>query len=216
MKILPKTRPQWIRFGVISAILFVAFAIRIGLPLIGSASYSPEIGDVLFQPLPRMDLVRVIEGVTRSPYSHCGVVLKEKGAWHVIEALGSVRLTPLESWLRQGRYGKFDVYRLKREYKDSIPLFIEKLREYLGLPYDIQYMMSDEAIYCSELVYKGFQDATGEELGVLVKLGDLDWEPYVETIEKYAGGPAPLERIMITPKHLSEASQLEKVYEFSF
>ena len=75
--------------------------------------------------------------------------------------------------------------------------------------------MDDEAIYCSELVYKAFYDATGEKLGKLVNLGALDWKPYQATIEKYENGSVPLNRAMITPKHLAEADQIVKIFGFS-
>ena len=81
----------------------------------------------------------------------------------------------------------------------------------MGRPYDIRYRMDDEKIYCSELIFKGYRDATGEELGKLVKFGDLKWvrhTPVILAIE----GSLPLNRIMITPRHLSEAKQLEKVF----
>jgi hypothetical protein len=42
----------------------------------------------------------------------------------------------------------------------------------------------------------------------------LDWRPFAEAIKKFEGGSPPLQREMITPKHLSEAKQLEKVYAF--
>ena len=69
--------------------------------------------------------------------------------------------------------------------------------------------MDDEKIYCSELIFKGYRDATGEQLGKLVKFGDLKWvaHPVILAIEE-----ATANRIMITPRHLSEAKQLEKVF----
>jgi len=32
--------------------------------------------------------------------------------------------------------------------------------KYLGRPYDYRYQLDDESIYCSELIYKSFRDAT--------------------------------------------------------
>ena len=63
----------------------------------GSEAYRPQAGDVLFQALPKgVDLVEAIEGVTRSNYSHCGVVLKGKdGSWKVFESIGLVKLVLL-------------------------------------------------------------------------------------------------------------------------
>jgi hypothetical protein len=73
--------------------------------------------------------------------------------------------------------------------------------------------MDDKFIYCSELVYKAYRDATGKPLGKLAKLGDLNWRPYVATIRKYEGGDPPLDREMITPIDLSKAPQLQKVFD---
>jgi hypothetical protein len=132
----------------------------------------------------------------------------------VIQALGTVRYTSLYRWIAQGRFGRFAVYRLKQDHADTIPRFITELDKFIGLPYNSHYDMDDNnAVYCSELVYKAYRNATGEGLGILVKLGDLDWKPYAHTITKVEGR-VPLQRIMITPKHLSEAKQLEKIYGF--
>ena len=71
--------------------------------------------------------------------------------------------------------------------------------------------MDDEKIYCSELIFKGYRDATGEQLGKLVKFGDLKWARHIPIIIEIEGS-IPVNRIMITPRHLSEARQLEKVF----
>lgn len=75
-------------------------------------------------------------------------------------------------------------------------------------PYDVKYELDDGKIYCSELLYKAYLDATGRELGELVALGDMNWRPYRQTIIKYEGGQPPLERQMITPRHMSESDYL--------
>lgn len=214
MKLLPKTKGQWVRFSSLVVIALLIFIVRFVVPLINLMRYEPQVGDILFQPLFREKFVRVIEGATHSPYSHCGVALKRNGKWFVIAAWGSVKYKSLYAWIRQGRYGQFAVYRLKPKYQKDIPRFIIELKKYLGLPYDIKLRMDDEALYCSELIYKAFKNATGEELGSLVKLKNLDYKPYLDFITKLEGGSPPLERVMIPPKQLSEAPQLIKVYGF--
>jgi len=212
MKIIPSSRWGKLRLLLIVGILFGLSVYFFIVPLYWYALYHPLEGDIIFQSLPRNDLVNAIEGATHSPYSHCGVVFKKEDAWYVKEAIGPVKDTRLYLWIIRGRGGTFAVYRLKGKYRQHIPEFIAALDTYQGRPYDIQYTFDDEYIYCSELIYKAFKDASGIALGRVVTLGDLDWEPYRKTISLVAGGTVPTDRMMITPRHLSEAEELEKVY----
>jgi hypothetical protein len=214
--ILPKSKWGWIRAAALTGILAALLVYFYLIPAVRLAGYAPQEGDIIFQSLPHVDLVDAIEGITGSPYSHCGVVAKENGTWLVIESIFDVHETPLASWARRGRWGRFAVYRLKPEYRSHIPEFIEELHAFLGLPYDYRYRMDDESIYCSELVWKAWKNATGEELGTLVKLGDMNWKPFEQTIRKYEDGPPPLDRGIISPRRLSEAKQIEKVYGGDF
>ncbi len=141
-----------------SAVLFLA----LGLGLACSAkpdkppdaAYEPRAGDVLFQALPKtVDLVVAIEGVTKSNYSHCGVVIKAKdGNWRVFESIGNVGSVPLRKWVARGRKAKFAAFRLKPEHNADLPAFLAVLPKYAGRPYDFRYRMDDRFIYCSELV----------------------------------------------------------------
>jgi hypothetical protein len=83
----------------------------------------------------------------------------------------------------------------------------------LGRPYDIRYRLDDEKIYCSELIYKAFRDATnGQQLGDLKKFGAMNWQPYETLIRQIEGGDVPVDREMITPVELAKARQLEPVF----
>ena len=106
----------------------------------------------------------------------------------------------------------FDAFRLKPEFQKFVPEFIKDSEAFLGRPYDFKYDMDEQFIYCSELLYKSMLNASGVRLAKLQKLGELKWQHYRSTIEKYEGGPVPLNREMITPKALSEASQLQQVF----
>ena len=216
MSFLPKSKLGWIRVGVLVLILLGLVVYFFVIPAVRYALYSPEEGDIVFQSLPRTDLSVAIEGISQSNYSHCGVVVKEDGKWLVVEALGDVHKTSLFTWVMRSRTGRFAAYRLKPEYRASIPKFVSALQPFLGRYYDFKYEMDDEFIYCSELAWKAWRSATGEELGTLVKLGDMNWKPFEETIRKYEQGPPPLDRMMITPRGLSEARQLEKVFGGAF
>ena len=195
-------------FEGLKAQLFVFFIIQ---NLLSLGAYQPKEGDLYFQSLPRNAVVNAIEGASESPYSHCGILVRKGDEWFVLEAIGPVMETPLAKWITQARDRHYDVFRLEAEHERNIPAFIKAARKYMGRPYDIRYRMDDEKIYCSELIFKGYRDATGESLGKLVKFGDLKWvrhTPVILAIE----GSIPLNRIMITPRHLSEAKQLEKVF----
>lgn len=179
----------------------------------GYLNYEPQGGDVVFQSLPHGPVVWAIEGVTRSSYSHCGIVAQRDGQWVVYEAYRGVSVTPLRSFLSRGRGGGFAVYRLRADHQEHIPETLACCEKYLGRPYDIRYRLDDEKIYCSELIWKAYRDAThGQLLGDLKKFGEMNWRPYETLIKQIEGGEVPVEREMITPVELSKARQLELVF----
>ncbi len=179
----------------------------------GYLKYEPQEGDVIFQSLPPGPVVWAIEGVTKSPYSHCGIVARKDGRWIVYEAYRGVSATPLKTFLFRGRGGGFAVYRLRGEHRRHIPETLLCCEKYLGRPYDIRYRLDDEKIYCSELIYKAFRDATnGQQLGDLKKFGAMNWQPYETLIRQIEGGDVPVDREMITPVELAKARQLEPVF----
>lgn len=107
-------------------------------------SYAPQHGDLVFQSLPCNPVIDAIEGCTGSPYSHCGIVISKADGWHVLEATGPVKETPLKQWIAQssiakGRREHFAVCRLKPEFQKHIAGMITAARKFTGRPYDIQY-----------------------------------------------------------------------------
>jgi len=145
-----------------------------------------------------------------------GSILSRDRRWHLRLAFHHVLevvVTPLRDYLERGRGGGFAVYRLRDEFTGHIPATLQCCRTYLGRPYDIRYRLDDEKIYCSELIYEAFRDATeGQELGSLSRFGDMDWGAYEVLIRQIEGGPVPVDRMMITPVGLARAPQLVPVY----
>ena len=182
----------------------------------GVAAYQPVEGDILFQSLPNppgLDLVDAIEGSTASPYSHCGMVFQEDGSWKVIEAIGPVKITPLDDYIARGRGKQVWAYRFDEASRKKVPAALTAMKRDLGKPYDPRYRFDDEAIYCSELIWRGWNAATGRELGTAVTLGSLNWQPYQAVIEAIEGpGNLPLDREMITPRDLAKAKELTRVF----
>ena len=204
-----KTSGRFCGAVVILALTFGACRFRDG----GGAAYQPAEGDVAFQSLAHNPLIDAIEGATESPFSHCGILHRTGAGWVVVEAIGPVKETALAEWIAQGRRQRYAIYRLNDRYRGKIPAFIRAAQSYAGRPYDIHYDLDDEAIYCSELIYKAFERSTGERLGKLQKLGELKWQAHAQVIREIEGGKLPLERVMITPRSVSEAPQLTKVFE---
>ena len=216
MKKTEKTTFQKYRSRLLLTIFTVLLCYNYIVPYAFFLFYQPKEGDIIFQSLPNAsDLVKAIEGVSDSPYSHCGIILKKDNKWFVNEAIMDVHSTPLLSFIARGRGKRFAIYRLTEQYQHHVKSVITELDKYQGKPYDFRYRLEDAEIYCSELIYNAYKDATNQNLGVCKKLGDLNWKPYKETILEHEGKQTiPLERLMITPIELSKAEQLEKVYSY--
>jgi hypothetical protein len=193
---------------VLGAIAF--FLLRPSLvPLL----YEPQHGDLIFQSLPHSRLVDTIEGVSGSRWSHCGIVLQEGEDWRVLEAIGPVRKISLNDWIGLGRGLGFAAYRLRDSLRDAIPAMVAAAETHLGKPYDAEYEFDRDKIYCSELIHIAYLEATGQRLGQVQKLGELDWRPYPKSILHLARlSEVPLDREMITPVSLTRAPELELVH----
>jgi len=194
---------------------FFCILLSLAAPLAraADASYQPREGDLVFQSLPHGELVDAIEGISGSHYSHVGIVIRKGNDWYVREAIGVVGESRLADWEARGRYHHaFNVFRLRDDLQHFVPALVRQTGTFLGKPYDYKFDMDDAHIYCSELIYKAMYDASGVRLGQLHKLGELHWQPYRRTIEKYEGGKPPLERAMITPLALSQAPELVEVH----
>jgi hypothetical protein len=169
---------------------------------------------LVFQALSlEVDLVVAIEGITESHYSHVGVLHRRGGAWTVIEATGGgVIYTPFERWKSVSRDGRWAAFRVQAAHRKHVPTFLANLHPHAGKPYDFKYELGQEKLYCSELVFHAWEKTTGQKMGKLTALGDLNWKPFLATIEKYNGGPMPPDRKIISPIELSKATQLKRVY----
>lgn len=213
---IKKSRPYAIYAVDLVAAVIILAGFYYGPAYVAILSYHPQEGDVIFQSLAHSPIVDAIEGVTESPYSHCAIVAKQDGKWIVLEAYDGVEMTPLSTFLLRGRGAGFTVYRLKDDFRKNIPQTIDCARKYLNLPYDVHYDFDDEKIYCSELIFKAYRDATGgDKLGKVVRFGDMNWRPYEELIRYIENGSVPVDREMITPRDLAKAEELEQVFTYS-
>lgn len=170
-------------------------------------------GDIIFQ-TSRSTQSLAIQRATHSPYSHVGLVFFRGGKPFVLEAIATVRYTPLAQWAARGAGGDYTVKRLKSPPNaDQARELRASAEKYLGKPYDLYFEWSDDRIYCSELVWKAYRDALGIELGTRQKLREFDLEdPLVETKmrERY-GNAVPLNEPVISPGAQFESVLLRAV-----
>ena len=161
-------------------------------------------GDLIFQ-TSLSDQSKAIQLATNSKYSHCGLIYIEGNEVYVFEAVQPVKRTKLDKWIARGKDGKYVIKRLKNADQILTPSVISKMKEVAenltGKNYDSTFEWSDEKIYCSELIWKIYQRATGLEIGKLQKLSDLDLtnESVKSIMQKRYGNKIPLNETVISP-----------------
>ena len=113
--------------------------------------------------------------------------------------------------------GEYVIKRLKNADEVLNTETLKKMRKigesFMGKSYDLTFEWSDEKIYCSELIWKVFQRATGIEIGELEKLSDFDLSHKIvqEKMKKRYGENIPLNEIVISPKAIFESKLLKTV-----
>jgi len=211
MTILPPTRAGRIRLAILLAIFFGAAAFFRPDRFLAAMFYDKREGDIVFQSLPAGPLTEAIEGISESPWSHCGVLVRERGKWMVAEAISDVHLTPLDQWVMRSRHCRFAAYRVNTMSIEAVPKLRRELDAFMGKPYDYNYAPDDSEIYCSELVFKAFERALGIRVGKWDRLGNLNWKPFEKFIRSMESGGLPLEREMITPVALTRSPLVHAV-----
>lgn len=137
-------------------VLFLA-GILLSVNLYAGKDINYKEGDVIFI-ISKSKQSPLIQYATRSPWSHCGIVVYKKGEPYVLEASNVVKLTRLNEFCRKGRLGAI----VQMRYTDK-PIKIS-YSKYLGKPYDLQFSMKNNRYYCSELVWLIYKEQLGVEL----------------------------------------------------
>lgn len=177
-----------------------------------------QFGDLIFQ-TSKSDQSKAIQLATKSKYSHMGMIYMENDKMFVLEAVQPVKLTLLEDWITRGEKHHFVVKRLK----DSKIILTDNIKKkmklsaerFLGKDYDIYFEWSDDQIYCSELIWKIYNESVNVEIGKLEHLGDFDLSHKIvkqKLIERY-GTNIPMDEKVISPASMFDSEKLISIYE---
>lgn len=156
----------------------------------------------------------MIQVVTKSNLTHCGIIFYKSGKPYVLEAVQPVKVTPLGEWIRRGVGGKYVVSRVKESLtKDEILSMYEYGRSLIGKNYDLKFQWSDKRMYCSELVYKVFV-AGDRYVGEFKKFSDYDLSDRIvrDAIRSRYGNSINLNEMVITPVDIYRSSSVRTVY----
>ncbi len=196
--------------------LLLVSAVLVGCS--AGSDYEPRSGDVVFQ-TSRSSQSMAIQLATKSPYSHMGIVYVRDGQPFVFEAVQPVTLTPLAEWVARGERGHFVAKRLRDANSLLTTETLQAMREvgerFAGKDYDLYFEWSDDRIYCSELVWKVFDEGAGIELGRRQTIADFDLtHPAVQAkLKERFGDRIPRDEVVVSPVAIFDAPQLETVYE---
>jgi len=184
-------------------------------------------GDLLFQDIDCGDMCNAIETVTfgwnGAKFSHVGIaVVDSVGNVNVLEAISKgVALTPIDEFLQRSTDStgnpKVIVGRLLPKYEAVSAKAVKLALGYLGKPYDTVFSISNEAYYCSELVYFAYLDSANASLFELKPMTYNDpatmaifpvWKSYFDamSVDVPEGEPG------LNPGGISQSDKIEIVH----
>ena len=114
-------------------------------------------------------IVTVTEGIDLQRVSHVAIVCIESSGTYALEASGEhgVWLHPINAFFDHCDHtseGNPMVLLGRLKDTSNVAASVEMAKTYLGRPYDYQYMPSDSALYCSELIHFSYFDTEGKEI----------------------------------------------------
>jgi uncharacterized protein YycO len=125
-------------------------------------------GDILMASIscgPLCDAInKVTDGYNGKDYNHCALVIPVNDTLKVIEAIGDhVQINSIEKFY--ARVGDSTIVsnvlhtRLKEPYNNLVFKACAQAKTYLNQPYDDAFILDNNKMYCSELVYEAYKFA---------------------------------------------------------
>jgi Permuted papain-like amidase enzyme, YaeF/YiiX, C92 family len=123
-------------------------------------------GDLLFVTAKNTGLSGAINNVTQkkenTSFDHIGILENNGRNFYVLHAApkGGSQKQKLKDFLKdQTDEGQtIVVYRLRPQYRNAISSAIEKANSMLGKPYNFNYILDENAYYCSDFIERAFRD----------------------------------------------------------
>jgi hypothetical protein len=165
--------------GILAPRIFVAFLLTVlGNPALAE-DYEAQTGDIVFH-TSQSDQSNAVQLVTKSKYTHMGIVHVEGKRVYVLEAVEPVKRTRLRAWIARGEDGRYVVKRLKNAKnlltRDALKKMNQAAQKIINKPthYDACFEWSNDRLYCSELVWKLFKVGTGLKIGKVQRMKEFD------------------------------------------
>jgi len=173
-------------------------------------------GDVIFQTTNSRQ-AEAIRLTTKSLYTHIGIVYESEEGLYVYESNRSVRTRSLRAVIESGIDQKYVVKRLiecDRLLTDKAIANMKKVGDqYLGRLYDSFFEWSDERFYCSELVWKIFDEGLGIKLCELKELRDYDLDQtLINRLKDKFNENIPWQEEVVTPIDIFNSKYLVEVF----
>ena len=117
-------------------------------------------GDLLFCAKEASNpITEVTQGVSGMKIDHVAIVHKQVNKTYALEAIHKgVTLTPIDSFMAR----RETVVAARLCDTLGVAQSVERALSFLGRPYDFNFMPSDSAFYCSELVQKNYRYSDGQ------------------------------------------------------
>lgn len=170
-------------------------------------------GDIIFH-TSKSSQSKMIQEVTESNLTHCGIIFFQNGKPFVFEAVQPVRVTPLKDWINRGVGGKYIVSRVKTPLnKSQTSEMYNYAKKQLGKSYDMKFQWSDTKMYCSELVYKVFS-AGGIYVATPKKFSDYNLECKIvkDAINSRYGNSINVNEKVVTPVDIYKSSSVKTIF----
>lgn len=127
-------------------------------------------GDLVFVSAQTEDLSGAINRVTKindkRNFDHVGLIEKTKDSIFVLHAApkGGSQREEINHFIQSQKNNQLTIYRLSNNHQQSIPNAIATAKKLLGKPYNWEYILNNETLYCSDFIERAFRKDSVFEL----------------------------------------------------